>query len=180
MGSQPTNHKSRARGFTLIEMMVGASLACMILFFLVLFFVFGIHSFAAMSNYSDLNKQSRYASDLLSRDIRLAPSVNGTSTSNTLVLNGSSGPTYAYSPTSRTLTRTVSGVSQTLLKEVDSLRFTLYQRPLSNATYGVFPVATNASVAKLVAFQWTCSRKVANYATNTECLQTALVEMRNE
>src|SRR5262245_57296402 len=70
-----TNHSRDRRGFTLVEMMVGVAIGWLLLAALATLYVFSMRSFASMANYSDLNQKSRYASDIISRDIRSALSV---------------------------------------------------------------------------------------------------------
>ena len=66
-----------------------------------------------------------------------------------------------------------------LLKGVDWLAFSLYQRPLNGSSYEQFPPATPAT-AKLVAFQWSCSQRVYRSVKTSHSLQAATVELRNE
>src|SRR5580765_4874243 len=94
-----TNH-NRGRGFTLVEMMVAVAVGCLLLAALATLYVFSMKSFGAMANYSDLNQKSRYASDIISRDIRSALKVMSTTTATQLVLNEpddtTGNTTYTY------------------------------------------------------------------------------------
>lgn len=180
MEFKTTNHKPDCRGFTLVEMMVGVAIGCLLLAALATLYVFSMRSFASMANYSDLNQKSRYASDLISRDIRSCLSVNKATTTQ-LALNEPDGvTTYNYDPDAQTLTRTQNGVTRTLLTGVQPLTFTLYQRPFVGATYEQFPTAATIASAKLIGFQWSCSRRLAGAQNNTESLEAAIVEMRNQ
>ena len=87
--------------------------------------------------------------------------------------------TYAFDDTAGTLTRSQAGQARVLLAGLTSLNFSLYQRPASGAAYEDFPAAT-ASTAKLVGFEWTCSRKVYGKQKNWENVETELVELRNQ
>ncbi len=156
--------------------MIAVGVGAFILLAVVLFLIFSLRSFTAMCNYVDLNDQSRNTSDVLSRDVRSAFSVTSASSAQ-LVLDNAI--TYTYDNKAGTLTRTQKGVSQTMLKEVNNLQFSLWQRPTNNAAFGVFPAAS-AATAKLVSLQWTCSRQVANYPSDSESIQMAMVALRNE
>jgi len=176
MGFKHTNHRRAA--FTLLEFVFAVALGMLLLAGAGSFFLYGLRSFAAIYNYADLNMRSRNASDIISRDIRGAYFVAAAST-NQLVLNlGATTATYTYDPSARTLTRTQSGVAQTLLTQLDSFSFSLFGRP-TNTSYEVFPAVT-ASTAKLIAFQWTSSRLTPASHSDSQSVQMALVEMRNQ
>jgi prepilin-type N-terminal cleavage/methylation domain-containing protein len=177
-----TNHNRGCGGFTLVEMMVAVAVGCLLLAALATLYVFSMRSFAAMANYSDLNNKSRYASDLISRDIRSCLKVvNATATQ--LVLNEpddtTGNTTYSFDDVAATLSRTKNGETKVLLNGVESLSFALYQRPFVGAAYEQFPPATISS-AKLIAFQWSCSRRLVGSLNNSESLEAAMVELRNQ
>lgn len=178
-----TNPESaRTRAFTLPELIISVLLGTVLLIGLMTFYGFSLSSFSSMTNYADLNNQSRNASDMLSRDIRAATSVSG-ATSKSLVLHAPDGTnvSYFYDQTAPgTLTRYKGNDARTVLKGISSLTFALYQRPTNSLVkYEQFPAST-ASTAKLISFQWTCSRRVAGPVNDSETLETAMVQMRNE
>jgi hypothetical protein len=184
MEFKPTNPKSPPSGFTLVEFLVAAALSVTLIAGAASFYVFSIRSFSAIFNYADLNAKDRYASDLLSRDIRSALSVVSYSATN-LVFSASDGTNvvYSYDPAMATLTRTKGGYAQVLLTLIstNSFAFSLYQRPTNSAApYEQFPTATTAASVKLVGFQWSCVRPVAaGVAQDSESLYTAIVNIRN-
>jgi hypothetical protein len=183
MEFKPTKTKSRRAAFTVMEMLVGVSVGMLVLAAVGTFFLFSLRSFGSLANYTDLNSKDRYAGDLLTRDIRNAISVVS-STANQLVLQpppagGTNRLTYTYDATARTLTRTDSSSSKTLLTGVASCAFTIYQRPTTNVTYGVFP-SGSVSTAKLVAYQWSCTRHLVGSRSESESVQTGKVSIRNE
>jgi Tfp pilus assembly protein PilW len=189
MASKPTNLKSRCSGFTLVELLIATGLGMILLLGLASFYSFSVSSFASMSNYVEMSNQSRNANDIISRDLRLASSVisastnQTSSTTNRIVLGpaDSANPiTYTFDPTAQTLSRTQGGTSQTLLKGVGSCIFSLYQRPTNSAAlYEQFPPGVPAN-AKLVAFQWSCIRRVVTTQIDSETIQTAMVSLRNQ
>src|SRR5438045_2676038 len=101
-----TDRNRHASAFTLPEMLISVLLGTILLLGLMTFYGFSLSSFASMTNYADLNNQSRNASDLLSRDIRAATSV-ASATNNQLVLHAPDGTnvTYAYDAWGGSLTR---------------------------------------------------------------------------
>src|SRR5215475_14402937 len=58
------------QGFTLVEMLVATALAGLVVAMVMTTFKFSGTTFAAMGNYSDLDRKSRNAVDLLSQQIR--------------------------------------------------------------------------------------------------------------
>jgi len=180
MEFKTTNHKRDCRGFTLVEMMVGVAIGCLLLATLATLYVFSMKSFASMANYSDLNQKSRYASDLLTRDIRSCISIDPATTANKLVLNQPDTPTtYTYDLNSGTLSRSKDGQTKLLLTGVDSLKFTLYQPPFTGDPYEKLHDTSVLAAAKLIGFQWSCSRRLFGSQNNSESLEAAVVEMRN-
>ena len=142
-------------------------------------YLFSLKSFTAMSHYSELNARSRHASDIITRDIRGATAVTS-ATSEQLVLRlGSNSLTYNYDEAAGTLTRSYLDEDEVLLEGVNTLSFSLYQRPSSGAAYEQLPVGT-ASSAKLIGFQWECSRRAYGARTNSQSLEAAIVKLRNK
>jgi len=185
MEFKPTNAKpGRRSGFTLAEMLVAMGIGSILLLFASSFYLFSLRSFASMANYMDLNRKGRNASDLISRDLRSALSVQSL-VNNQLVLNepGGTNCTYTYDATQGTLTRIAGTRTQVLLTGIASNSFAFsFYRPSTNAapTYESFP--TNApNGAKLVGFKWSCTRPgAAGAPANSEGIQMAIVNLRNQ
>src|SRR5438876_6894618 len=136
----PTNPNRRHSGFTLVEWMVASALSTTLLAAAISFYCFSLKSFVSMGNYTTLNNQSRNVSDVLSREIRSAVFVVS-ATTNQLVLYGPDGTNvaYTYDSSAGTLTRSRGGLDQTLMKDLSSFAFSLYQRPATNSSYNPFP-----------------------------------------
>jgi hypothetical protein len=103
-------------------------------------------------------------------------------TSTELVFNfalGRSNISYTYHPDIRQLVRVEGLNSQVLLKECDSLTFTVFGRNNLSNTWDQF-VVTNAAGAKLIKLNWTCSRTILGQAVNTESVQTSKIVMRKQ
>src|SRR5262249_33543512 len=124
----------------------------------------------------------RYTSDVISRDVRCAISVDDTTTTNKLVLNTLSGGrvTYLYNKAAGTLVRSNSLEVRQLLEDVASLNFALYQRPTNSAmTYESLPPA-NPGSTKLIGFTWKCSRRIVGSQSDSQDLMAGIVELRNQ
>ena len=178
---------------TLVEVMVGLALGSMVLAMAGSLYLFGSRSFAAMSNYVDLDAKSRSALDLMSRDIRQATQVTGFQNSGTTkwltVTNALAGTgiTYTWNDTARTLVCHKTGQpDQVYLTECDRWDFEVYKRsPQKSGSYAFFPATTapgvyDLSLCKLINMTWKCSRTILGNKVNTESVQTAQVVLRNK
>ena len=177
-----TTFTKRARlAMTLIEVMIATSIGTLILAAAGSLMIYNARSLAALSNYADLDRYSRGAVDKLSQDIRQATDLISFTTTE-LQFNSSRGRsniTYTYSPSSRELVRRQGNNREVLLKECDSLTFTVYGRNNGSNSWDQF-VVTNAANAKLIKLDWTCSRTILGQAVNTESVQTAKIVMRKQ
>ena len=170
--------------FTLVEFMVAASLGFLLLANMVSLYSYTTTSFASLTSYTDLNKKSRYADDVISRDVRSAISVDDTTTSNKLVLNTMPGNqvAYLYDAGAGTLIRSNNLEVRQLLTNIESLTFSLYQRPTNSAmamTYESLPAASPGST-KLVGFTWKCSKRIVTSHSDSQDNLAAIVELRNQ
>jgi prepilin-type N-terminal cleavage/methylation domain-containing protein len=176
-----TNHNQR--GFTLAEMLVAVAIGFVVIAGAVSFYSFAVASFAAMSNFTDMNQKERYATDIISRDIRSSTAVSS-ATSSQLVLTGNDAVNiiYNYDVANGTLTRVRSNTSQVLLTGIvnNSLSWTMYQRAAPGANYDVFPVAATPAAAKLISMHWNCWRQVSGTETNSHAITMAKIELRNQ
>ena len=142
---------------------------------------FAGRSFAASTNYVDMETKGRTALDYFSRDVRRSLAV-ASYTTNRLVFmdyDGSTNLTYTYDPSARTFVRAKGGDSKIILTECDSLDFALFQRAPVGGTYDQFPAADQAT-AKLIQVNWKCSRTILGGKWNTESVQTAKVMLRSK
>jgi len=179
--------RSSARAWTLVEMLVGVAIFAISGVALATIFVYTIRSFAALTNYSVLDRENRYAMDLLTREIRQAKAVTGYSTngnSTLTIINGDTQTvTYSFSPTTKQMLRAVAGgETQVLLTNCNLLNFSLYQRNPSNGNYGIFPTATNnwQQTVKVIQFTWKTASTLPNAEVDSENVQTARVVIRKQ
>jgi len=141
-----------------------------------------MHKMATMASYPELNRQDQSASSIIAADIRRAGSVES-ATGDRLVLRSviaghESTVSYVYNAATRTLTRADAQGCQTLLKDVDSFAFSLFQRPAPGAAFAQFLPATGTE-AKMIGCRWTCSRKLAGSKLDSESIEVAPVVLRN-
>ena len=173
--------RSRRSGVTLMETMFGVGIGGLVIGAILSFSFYTSRSFAMMYNYAELEKQSRSALDRMGRDVRKASRLTGFNAHKVTLLDSDSLPlVYEYSPTERTLVRTKIGVSETYLRECDSLNFAIFQRNPIEGTYDQYPASIAATNAKVLQVTWKCSRSVIGSKLNTESLQAAKIVIRNE
>jgi prepilin-type N-terminal cleavage/methylation domain-containing protein len=166
------------RAMTLIELMIGAAIGSLVLATAATVSINSSRSFAAMVNYTDLDRASCHTLDVMSRDIREAKGLGSVSASGISFVNmDGSATAYRFNADARTLTRTLNRVSRVMLADCDFARFNVSQRTPSN-NFAFFP-ATNAATAKLVDVSWKCSRVILGRRTTTESVQTARIVIRN-
>jgi len=168
----------RRSGMTLVEILMSTLIASVVLAIVATLTIFATRSVLAMTNYTDLDQDSRNTLDLLTRDIRQAASLNSF-TANKIELKNPDNTTctYTYSPSEGRLYRIQGTSRQILLQGCDYLTFKVSQRNPSN-DFTFFPAATK-EVAKLIDVSWKCSREIKAQKVNTESIQTAKIVMRN-
>jgi len=170
-------------GMSIPEMLVSVCVGSLIFAALASFSLFTMRSFAAMANYADLESESRNALDHVTMDIR---QTYGLRTNLLNELDFEDAPDhqtlkFIYDPTAQTLTRVKNGAYTKLLDHCTDLRFDLFQRNTSNATYNQYPITTDANLCKVVQVTWTCKRSLYGSGLfNTEVVQTAKIVIRKK
>jgi len=180
MAFKTTFTKPRQDAFSLIELQIALGLGLVVLAAVLSFFLFSTRSFAAMTNYLDLQQKTQIALDQMSREIRQVARLTACS-SNSLTFQDYDGGTlqYAWNSQSKTLTRTKGTTTKTFLTGCDSLQFSMFQRTPSNDTFLPYSTTT-VSTAKLIELQWNCSRTILGTKANTETMQSAKVVIRRK
>jgi prepilin-type N-terminal cleavage/methylation domain-containing protein len=172
----------RARGFTLVELMVAMALAALLMMVVGTLALYSGRSFAALANYTDLDHASRNALDILTRDVRQTQKLSSFQTNELVFVDSDGQPlTYRYSAADGTFRRIKGGTSQLLLTECDYLKFSMYQRnPIGGEEYDVWWPALTADTCKLIEVSWICSRQIFGKKVNTESVQTAKIVIRKQ
>jgi prepilin-type N-terminal cleavage/methylation domain-containing protein len=171
--------KSRRAGFTMVEVLVALALSLVLSAILAIFFFCSLRSFAAMTNYADMNQRSQFALDKMAKDIRQARSLTAYTTNSLTFLDVSNHTLqYTFDSSRGTLARVSGGVSTTYLTNCDSLQFWIYQHtPISNTFACYNPAAvTNTRVIQMT---WHCSRKIMGTKATTESVESATLSLRN-
>jgi type II secretory pathway pseudopilin PulG len=170
---------NRRGAWTLIEMMIGALVASVIFSALGALTVYTARSFVALGNYNDLDRYSRHALDVMSRDIRQTRKV-WSYTTNKLVFvdyDNQTNLTYFWDPSTQVLTRQKGNEISVMLTNCDYLSFGRFQRN-PDVGFTFYPPATTPEI-KLIDVSWKCSRAILGAKITTESVQTAKIVIRN-
>ena len=163
---------------TIVETVVALALSSMLFLMVGSAAIFSRFSMVAVANYADLEGQSRYALDYMSRAIRESSGVAAfSSTSFTLTNKDGTSVRFAYSPEQHTLSEIRPSGVKVLLRECNSLTFSNFQRNYRLADYSQVP-ASATNLGKLVQLNWVCSRTILGSRRNTESVQSAKVVIR--
>ena len=175
---------------TLIELMVAISLSVVVLSIIMILYIFGLRSFAAMGNYAELNSQSRLALDEMTREIRQANQlldIQASGRQKWIVLaNTNATPAltnkYSWDADSGTMIwdRWQDGVqtTKTTLTGCDAWTFEMYTRAPS--TNGTFSATKDMTLCKLINMSWKCTRTILGRKVNSEAVLTAQIVLRNK
>ena len=190
-----SSERGRANsGISLVEVMIAMAVGSLVLAAVSSLTMYAAKATTAMVNYTDLDTKSRYALDVISREIREANAVLSFQTNlpvKTLTITNASQNamiTFTYDSNARTVVMSKTGqASITNLTECDQLSFGLYQRtPWLTGTNVLFFPATNSagaidlSLCKLVSLSWKCSRQIMAQKVNTESVQAAQIVLRSK
>ena len=184
----PPRPRARCSGMTMIEMMFAVVIGTIIVGVTLSVLVNFAQTTAALGNYGDLNRQSRGALDIMTREIRQSQQVISfvtyTNAQTIIFTNSNTGTIFSYVYTNSSglngiLTRNSGGQSTLLLSNIVSLNFDFSQRdPSTNFTF--YTAGTNLANVKLIDVSWDCLRHVGGMrAVNSESVQTAKIVIRN-
>ena len=170
----------RTRGFTLVEVIVGSTLAGFVLLAMLTTFLFLGRSGANIRNYSDMETQARRALETFAEDTRQASAVTWvSSTSLTLAVNAAS-VTYTYD--AGQLTRTIGTATTTLLTGITTFNFQAYT--ITGVLISDFSSASARTTAngttKQLQISLSASRSTKTVATATNIVLSARYVLRNK
>ena len=182
-----TPDRRSERGASLVELLVALGVAALFLSGMASMLSYNARSCAALANYVDLDRASRNALDIMTKEIRQANRLTAYSTNNLTfeMINASSGATstvaYVYSPGAATLTRQSGGQNTVLLRSIspNTLQFSIFQRNPVGGAVDQYST-TDPTLCKVVQLAWTCSRSVLGTRINSESVESAKVVIRKE
>ena len=183
--SRTLNRRSwlrRGRGFTLIEVMVAASISAFVLTAVLTSALFIGRSAVNIRNYTDMETQGRKMLEYFAEDTRQASAVTWTSsTSLTLVVNAAN-VVYSYNPTTLTFTRTLAGSANVTVTNINTFQFLAYTINGTQIT-DFSTAAAKASAAintKQVQISLAASRSRQTLTNTTSTVLSARFILRNK
>lgn len=181
----PRRDRTGTRGFTLVEVMIGATLSSFILVAVMSSFLFLGRSGANIQNYNDMESEARTALELFAEDTRQASSIAWTSaTEVTLTVTGNS-IIYAYDASTKEFQRTVvvAGTpnTRTLVSGITSFTFNAYSitgvdLPLTTAA----ELATATKSTKQLQISLEAARSTQTVVDATNTVLSARFILRNK
>lgn len=182
MDCKNTSTESRiSSGFTLIEIMVAVAIGSLLTVAIASLMIYGSRSFAALTNYIDMDRQSRSTLDTITREIRSCEGI-ASATSNEVYFNvtgGTNNLRYLFNAEAREFVQFKSGVRTELLTGCDEMTISIYGRNNVSNRFSQFST-TNVANGKMIQFAWTCSRKILGARLNTLSVQTAKIVIRKQ
>jgi len=179
--SQAEHPERQAAGFTLVEVMISATLGSFVLLAVLTTFLFLGRSGANLMNYSDMETQARKALELFAEDTRQASDVYWNSADSVrLTVNGSS-ITYAYS--GGVFTRSTGFAnSTTLLNGITTFSFLAYTisgTAISDFSTAAARLSANGKT-KQVQISLSAARTSQTVTTATNIVLSARYVLRNK
>jgi prepilin-type N-terminal cleavage/methylation domain-containing protein len=172
--------KQRLAGYTLMELLVTTAISSMLLLAVGALSIYSGRSLTSLSNYANLESQSRESLDQMTREIRQAQELIEYSPTSITLLDTDSQPLqYVYNAEQKQLKRIKGTEQKVLLVDCDYVKFSIYQRNITNGTYAQY-VASGTNTCKLIELNWGCSRPILGGRVNTESIQSAKVVMRKK
>jgi hypothetical protein len=173
---------NRRAGFSLIEILFFVILATIVVVAGVNLATNFMRTVAFLTNSVDLDTKSRLAADRMSREIRQCDAVQASTTNSIVLRLGTNLTTFVHRPDlpdKPILRLHTEDAQQTVLTDVDYLRFDLFQHQPVTGPYDVYPAAVPAN-CKLVQMNWVCTRYLLGFKANTTTMQSAKVVIRKQ
>jgi Tfp pilus assembly protein PilW len=169
-------------GFSLVEVMVGAGLASIILAGTLGTFLFLGRSGANLRNYNDMEAQARKSLELFAEDTRQASSVIWTSSESvTLVVNSNN---VVYTHSSGIFTRKTGTGTTTLLSGITTGTFVFSAYDINGTAITDFSSAAARTIAngitKQIQISLSADRKNETVAKATSIVLSARYVLRNK
>lgn len=114
---------ARRRGFTLVEVMIGATISSFVLAGVLTAYLFIVRSGVGLVNYSEMEQEARNALELFAQDTRQASSITWNSKVSVTLTVDSVPVVYQYNDAKKTFERLVSGETRTILEGISAFEF---------------------------------------------------------
>jgi len=169
----------RCSGMSAVETMIAVGISVVLLTQVCALWYYSSRSFAAQAAYTALDQDSQRALDRISKDVRQAADLKVFS-AQAITLEDFDHQNLEFRLSGRNLLRIKGTSTSTLLNNVDSLAFSMYQRTPKPGEWDQF-TTTNIATCKLLEIRWKCSRKLHPLAPQTtEYMQSAKIVIRSK
>jgi prepilin-type N-terminal cleavage/methylation domain-containing protein len=173
----------RRRGFTLVEVMIGATLSSFILAGVLSAFLFMGRSGANLRNYSDMESQARKSLEIFAEDVRQASAISWASNVSLTLTVNTVPITYAYTSGTGIFTRTVSGTTTTLISGITTGTFAFKSYNVAGSEMALISAANLAaagSSTKQLQISLEASRTTQTVTSATNLVLSARYILRNK
>jgi len=164
-----------------VETMIAVGISVVLLTQVCALWYYSSRSFAAQAAYTALDQDSQRALDRITKDVRQAADLLAFSPQ-AITLKDPTNATQnlQFRLSGRNLQRIQGTRTTTLLNNVDSLSFSMYQRTPQAGVWDQYST-TNIGLCKLLEIHWKCSRKLHPLAPQTtEYMQSAKIVIRSK
>jgi Tfp pilus assembly protein PilW len=176
-----TKKRRAAQAMTLVELLIALSISSFVMTALGVLTVHTSRSFVALTNYMELDRNSRNTLDKMTQVIREADGVLSWD-NHEIVLSYHAQPlSFKYSPDAKELVMTeTNGTKRVLLEGCDFLDFQTFQRTSKTGVYDQYPITGDEAAAKIVQISWVCSKSLIGNLINSESVQSAKIVIRKQ
>jgi prepilin-type N-terminal cleavage/methylation domain-containing protein len=167
-----------ARGFTLVEMLIGSSLAAFILTAVMTTFLFLGRSGANVQNYNDMEAQSRRALEQFAQDVRQASEITWTSSTDITLVVDSANIRWRHVSGDGTFRRTAAGTERTMISGITTFTFQPYS--ITGGSVSVADLAAAGRQTKQLQISLEAQRTNRTVARATNLVLSARYILRNK
>ena len=188
MDSTTTNIRSPdrepRRGFTLVEVMVSATLGTMILAAVLSMFLFLGRTSANIVNYAEMEAQTRSGLERFAQDTRQSSDITWNSANSITLEIGATTITYTHNSTTEKFSRTTGGNTEILLDGITSFIYSGYK--ITGASVDLSDLSTVAKrqsasdVTKQVQIYIEAARQSTTATRVTNTVLSARYILRNK
>ena len=118
----PISRRMR-RGFTLVEVMIGATISSFVLAGVLSAYLFIVRSGVGLVNYAEMEQEARNALELFAQDTRQASAITWNSKASVTLTVDSAYVVYQYNSNKKTFERLAAGETRTILEGISAFEF---------------------------------------------------------
>lgn len=175
-----TRRSSARRGFTLVEVLIGATISGFVLTGVITTYLFLGRSGANVQNYNDMESEARRALEQFAQDTRQASAIVWHSAESVSLIVDSVAVTYTY--TSGQFSRSSGGTARTILTGITTFSFKAYT--ITGAEIPGIGTTTTLAAAgqttKQLQISLQASRRSQTVTTATNTVLSARFILRNK